>query len=208
MDDRTTSSDKHIATVPAAAAPNVAPVPQSLTPVDAPTNTNAPVKDPGVMLAPPSPDVLRRRQRNRAVWIAVLSVVAVVAVSTLCIYMFVTRDVGKATSVSNDFIAALQAEDTQRAYDDGGSEFKNSTSQTQLAAVSSQLKQYIGSAHLDVLKTYVGKTDAGTHAAIVYRAQNDGQDYYVRVVLDKTNQDAWQVRNFRISKSPLEAKVE
>jgi hypothetical protein len=159
------------------------------------------------MLAPPTAAQLRKRKLHKTLLICLASLVALVLLSAGLIHLYVGRDLRQATALTDDFVAALRAGDIEQAYDDGSVAFKNTVARDQLEDASLQLKQHIGGQTLQASATNMTKTDAGVHAAVVYTTDEPRPSYYLRIVLDKTGDQKWLVRNFVLSAQPLEAII-
>lgn len=179
-------------------------VPVNLVPAPAPVVSAADkVKAPGLLLAPPSPEVIQRRH---TIWLSAVSLAVTVVLSVIFIMMFVNRDIRQAQTVGDHFVAAIQAKKPDDAYGLTTPRFKETTSNLQLAQITIQYDQYIGDAKMQPVETNIAKTSTGTHAAVVYISHYQNKTYYMRIVMDKLG-DGWQVQSFRLSQQKLDAEI-
>lgn len=183
-------------------------VPHALTPAPVPAKpAGAIVRQPGLMLAPPSASQLYKRKVHKVMAICLASVAAFLLVSAGLIHIYVGRDLYKISRVADDFVQALRIGDVERAYGDGSDAFKATVSRQELQSAARQLADHIGRKGLSQGASDITKTDAGVHAVVVYATDETHPDYYLRIVLDKSAAQQWQIRNFLLSSQPLEAKI-
>jgi len=138
---------------------------------------------------------------------SVITTLVLVVISALCVLMFVNRDIKSAQTASDSFMSALQAKESDKAYDQAGKAFQASTDKLQLAQATAQMNERIQGEKLMPVGSVVSKTQNGTQAAVVYSVTHDNTTFYIRVVLDKI-EGVWKVHNFRFAQQKLEVVVE
>ncbi len=156
---------------------------------------------------PPPPRPKRRVGKIIAIVAGAMILTLIVLIGG--IFLLVNESTGDAQKVSDDFIAAVQANDGARAYGLTGPAFREATTEAQLSELLGQISPLVAKDKVSPSgKAINASTNNGKIAVFTYQLKgNNRADVYFKTQI-RDEDDGWKVMNFRSSETELDTDVE
>lgn len=153
-------------------------------------------------------EIMQPEKKKFPLWAKIIlisfgSVVALIGLAILGFYIYATNLIAAPIKVSDQFVNALQANDTSTAYNLTSAEFKKVTTEDRLKSIFDQVSPELQGEEKVSDKNYRIHNGVTT-ATLIYSIPSGSETNYVRVVLRKAN-DTWEVRSMYTSKKELKA---
>ena len=163
---------------------------------------------PYEQMPPPPPQ--RKRRTGRIILIVLVAMfVGLVLLIGGC-FLLVNESTKDAQKVSDEFVTAVQAGDTAKAYALTGPSFREATSEADTAEFVKSISALVSKEPVSPTgKAINTSTDNGKIAVFTYKlkaAQGNGSVYFKTQIREE--QDRWQVMNFRSAETALNTDVE
>jgi hypothetical protein len=156
---------------------------------------------------PPPPRPKRRVGKIVAIVAGAMILTLIVLIGG--IFLLVNESTEDAQKVSDDFVAAVQANDGARAYGLTGPAFREATTQAQLSELIGQLSSLVAKDKVSPSgKAINASTESGKIAVFTYALKGNARGNVFFKTQMRDEDDGWKVMNFRSSESPLDTDVE
>jgi hypothetical protein len=157
--------------------------------------------------APPPPR--KKRRVGRIIAIVAGAMVLTLIVIVVGLFLLVNESTEDAQQVSDDFVAAVQANDGPRAYALTGPAFREATTEAQLSELLGQLSSLVAKDKVSPSgKAINASTDSGKIAVFTYTLKGtSGSNVYFKTQI-RDEDSGWKVMNFRSSETELDTDVE
>jgi hypothetical protein len=155
---------------------------------------------------PPAP---KKRSVGKIIAIVAGAVVLTVVLFVVGLVLLVNESTGDAQKVSDEFVAAVQANDGPRAYALTGAAFREATTEEQLSELVGRISALVTKDEVSPSgKAINASTSSGKIAVFTYTIKgNNRADLYFKTQV-RDEDDGWKVFNFRSSETELDTDVE
>jgi hypothetical protein len=159
-------------------------------------------------LALPAHAMRRRRPGARKLTRIILFVLILLALAILIAMRVRTSDVENATHQAEIFVAEMQSNQPDAAYDMGNDAFRKATTEEDLGVMFDKAEPFLVKARIDLVDTYYATSLKGDPRTIlVFTAVSGDHTTYIRLVMERQN-GVWKAHSLLTQSTPLQAKPE
>lgn len=138
-------------------------------------------------------------------WHYLIAIIVLIGLVTTAVIIFNKPE--PTIVIGNKLVSSLILNEPQKVYDLTTSSFREQTSYDELKQQMNLMAKNLGNGKFQMIdQLTLSSNGQKTTRILVYQVNAGSNKYYIRAILEETDQNSWQISNFKYSEKVLAAQ--